>query len=81
MPTLDEVTISKRAYEIWESQGRPHGRDRDHWLQAAAELSAPAPGIAKPARRIAEATVTPPRTKAAPKAKLAPAKLTPAKKK
>jgi hypothetical protein len=32
--------ISKRAYALWEEQGRPHGRDRDHWLQALAEREA-----------------------------------------
>jgi hypothetical protein len=30
--------ISKRAREIWEREGRPEGRDKDHWLQAETEL-------------------------------------------
>ena len=30
--------IRSRAYEIWEAEGRPHGRDLTHWLQAEAEL-------------------------------------------
>lgn len=30
--------IARRAYEIWESEGHPHGRDREHWEQAAFEL-------------------------------------------
>ncbi len=29
--------ISKRAYSLWEAEGRPHGRDRAHWEQAARE--------------------------------------------
>jgi DUF2934 family protein len=29
--------IRRRAYEIWLSEGRPHGRDRIHWLRAEAE--------------------------------------------
>lgn len=29
--------ISKRAYGLWEAQGRPHGKDREHWEQAARE--------------------------------------------
>jgi hypothetical protein len=29
--------ISKRAYAIWEAAGRPHGRDSEHWEQAARE--------------------------------------------
>ena len=36
--------ILRRAYEIWESEGRPHGRDKAHWLLAEAELSS----IARP---------------------------------
>lgn len=30
--------ISKRAREIWEREGRPEGRDMEHWLQAEKEL-------------------------------------------
>ena len=30
--------IRKRAYEIWEDEGRPDGRDRIHWLRAEAEF-------------------------------------------
>lgn len=33
-----EETIRMRAYLIWEREGRPHGRDIDHWLQAQVEL-------------------------------------------
>ncbi|KAA0690207.1 response regulator [Neorhizobium sp. P12A] len=29
--------ISKRAHQIWQEQGCPHGRDREHWSQAVAE--------------------------------------------
>ncbi len=36
-PTDD--AIRDRAYLIWEREGRPPGRDRDHWLQAAWELA------------------------------------------
>jgi len=32
--------ISKRAYAIWDEQGRPHGRDDEHWRQAVAERDA-----------------------------------------
>ena len=35
----NEEAIRDRAYAIWEREGRPPGRDRDHWLQAAWELS------------------------------------------
>lgn len=30
--------ISRRAYEIWEKEGRPEGSDLRHWLQAEQEL-------------------------------------------
>ena len=32
--------IAERAYEIWENQGRPHGCDLMHWLQAEQEIIA-----------------------------------------
>ena len=30
--------IRQRAYEIWLGEGRPHGRDRVHWLRAEGEF-------------------------------------------
>jgi hypothetical protein len=35
-------STAARAYSIWESEGRPHGRDVQHWIQAEAETRAPA---------------------------------------
>jgi hypothetical protein len=32
--------IEVRAYLIWESEGRPHGRDAEHWARAEAEILA-----------------------------------------
>jgi hypothetical protein len=32
--------ISRRAYELWEQDGRPDGNDLRHWLQAEKELTA-----------------------------------------
>jgi hypothetical protein len=34
-----EKRIEQRAYEIWESEGRPHGRHGDHWQRAEAEVA------------------------------------------
>jgi hypothetical protein len=34
---MDEETLRKTAYRIWEEQGRPHGMDFEHWLQAERE--------------------------------------------
>ena len=31
--------IAARAYEIWESQGRPHGHDIRHWHQAERDVT------------------------------------------
>ncbi len=30
----DEDRIRRKAFELWEAEGRPHGRDLDHWEQA-----------------------------------------------
>jgi hypothetical protein len=32
--------VRRRAYELWESEGRPAGREHDHWLQAEREVAA-----------------------------------------
>jgi hypothetical protein len=31
--------IQRRAYELWESEGRPAGREHAHWLQAESEIT------------------------------------------
>ena len=36
-----DQAIRETAYYLWEREGRPHGRDRDHWLQAAARVVTP----------------------------------------
>lgn len=37
-PTPEEITGC--AYLIWEEEGRPEGREKQHWLQAEAQLLA-----------------------------------------
>jgi hypothetical protein len=37
-PTPEE--IADCAYLIWEKEGRPPGRAREHWLQAETQLMA-----------------------------------------
>lgn len=58
---------AERAYLIWEGLGRPHGYDREHWLQAEAEVlgkgKAPAAktatrAVAKGTKRTVTATAT-----------------------
>jgi hypothetical protein len=34
--------IAVRAYHLWETQGRPDGSDREHWLEAERQLRAEA---------------------------------------
>ena len=68
-----EDLIRIRAYEIWEEEGRPEGREREHWIRAAAELEESVvlddmtdkPDEAAPKAKKPRATAT--RTKAAPK--------------
>ncbi|RWP80049.1 MAG: DUF2934 domain-containing protein [Mesorhizobium sp.] len=35
-----EERIRRRAHEIWEREGRPQGREREHWDQAVQEIEA-----------------------------------------
>ena len=35
-----EAAVSKRAYQIWEDCGCPHGEAAAHWLQAEREVTA-----------------------------------------
>jgi hypothetical protein len=34
-----EAQIRERAYAIWQQEGCPHGREWDHWVRAAGELT------------------------------------------
>ncbi len=69
-------SIRRRAFQIWEDQGRPEGRDMDHWLQAESELAPPAaarrkaaakPAAAKPATVKAKAPAVKAKAPAAPR--------------
>ena len=39
MPNERQNKIRERAYQIWEREGRQHGRAEDHWSQAERELA------------------------------------------
>jgi hypothetical protein len=41
--------IRERAYQIWEREGREHGRDQDHWRRAERELAEEKADPRKPA--------------------------------
>lgn len=36
---INDNAIRLRAYEIWESEGRPEGSERQNWERAAHELA------------------------------------------
>ncbi|MGG7600359.1 DUF2934 domain-containing protein [Pseudomonas sp. B21-023] len=61
MMSVDEKRIREFAYQIWESEGKPEGREAEHWDKA---------------RKLAEAEAlapkAPPRKKTAAKPKAAP---------
>ncbi len=61
-----EDAIRTRAHQIWESEGRPEGRERDHWFRAASEMpeadAAAGTGIAGgPPPATEEPTLPPPK--------------------
>lgn len=41
--------IRARAHEIWQAEGRPQGREADHWAQAERELAGEAEAAPEPA--------------------------------
>lgn len=71
----DEAAIRERAYFLWEEEGRPSGRDTEHWLRAAEAVATEAPAPAKGATErqdagtAAEAAAAPRKAGAASKGK------------
>jgi hypothetical protein len=57
-----EERVRARAYELWESEGRPAGRDEEHWY-ASEEATRAELALAVPAKA--------PKAKAAPRGKKA----------
>jgi len=37
--------VRQRAHEIWEQEGRPHGKEKEHWERAEREVQSNAEGI------------------------------------
>ncbi|MCB9958631.1 MAG: DUF2934 domain-containing protein [Rhodospirillaceae bacterium] len=81
MPSDKKEAIHKKAYEIWEAEGRPDGKHEEHWSRAEQEVDAPKEAAAKPAAPRAkkaapkaevEAPKPAPKAKAAPKAAAKP---------
>ena len=46
-----EDQVRRRAYELWEADGRPHGQDQQYWFKALAELASAAAKTIKPPRK------------------------------
>ena len=44
-----DAQIRQHAYRLWQQEGEPHGRDREHWERAERELAGDAPADPKPA--------------------------------
>ncbi len=73
-----EALIRMRAYAIWESENRPHGRDREHWERAAREVAGepavpPVPPVKRTRKVVAKAAIAAPAKVAVAPAKAAPA--------
>lgn len=47
---VDEQRIREFAFQIWESEGRPHGQHERHWKMASKLAEAEAQATAKPRR-------------------------------
>lgn len=81
MPGIDEAWVRKRAHEIWEAEGRPEGRDFDHWFAATEEfrlLAVDVP-VKKPAAKKAARKPVEAKSEAAPVSEPEPAKAAPKK--
>jgi hypothetical protein len=59
MQAISEDSIRERAYQIWEREGRPHGREYDHWVQARVELMAEATVVERPRKTAQVSTAAP----------------------
>nr|WP_250810005.1 DUF2934 domain-containing protein [Neorhizobium tomejilense] len=47
MAESEEVWIRKRAYTLWEEEGYPSGKDREHWERAKLEYATIGPTASK----------------------------------
>ena len=55
---VNEQRIREFAFQIWESEGRPHGQHERHWKMASKLAEAEAQATAKP-RRISKPKTVP----------------------
>jgi hypothetical protein len=52
--TLEEK-IQRRAYQIWEREGRPEGKQDEHWTWVCQEIAAETDGDGKCSARVRSA--------------------------
>lgn len=52
--------ISQRAQQLWESMGRPVGRDEEIWLQAERELTTASAPVEVPTKTVSSVTAPEP---------------------
>lgn len=43
--------IQRRAYALWEADGRPEGLDQNYWFKAVQEIAAETAKAIKPPRK------------------------------
>jgi hypothetical protein len=53
--------IRARAHQLWESEGRPDGREAEHWDEAQRELADEDGSEADPSRKAKSSMLTPSR--------------------
>jgi len=66
-PPEQRERILKKAYEIWEAEGRVGGRDMEHWLKAELLIAAEAAKAKPKPKAKAPAKKTTRKTSAKPK--------------
>ncbi len=64
---INRDQIAERAFEIWEKEGQPHGRDQEHWQRAEAELAETMKKMTTPPGKRAAKTAAKPAAKTAAK--------------
>ena len=58
-----EERIRQRAHEIWEREGRPEGREQQHWYQALEEITVEEEGsLSSAGRKIRNRSPYPPQS-------------------
>jgi len=62
---MTREAIQKRSYTIWEREGRPHGRDHEHWKIAESELLVELERLHQEAKAFVEVAAEAPKAKKA----------------